>query len=353
MEQAIKKVQAKLSQWHVDALWVSNPKDLYYLMHIEVSRGFLLITKDDVTLIVDGRYFENMYARFGNKVLLEKEVHWETLFTQKAIGFDADKETYSAVLKLEEKAPWVIWEPLNKPIEDIRTVKSEEEIALIETSCALCQQGFDALIGLLHEGITEQELATEIEIFWKKKGADRIAFEPIIAFGENSAYPHYRAGKARLQPGQSIMVDIGVVVNQYNSDMTRMLFFKEPPSSKMQEIVAIVVEAQERAFCACKAGLTTGELDRVAREYISEKGYGDFYVHGLGHGVGLDIHELPQLRKEIDAPPTVLEENMVITIEPGIYVPGVGGARIEDTVVVKKGHARRLITRQHAPFMVA
>ena len=194
------------------------------------------------------------------------------------------------------------------------------------------------VLSLLKEEISEAELALELEFFWKKRGAKKLAFDPIIAFGANSSMPHYRAGLAKLQSHTSILIDIGVVLSHYHSDMTRVVHFGTP-TSVIEKIYSIVEEAKARALALCCPGTLVGELDRAARDWIASQGYGERFTHSLGHGVGLDIHEPPTIRDSGLYRTLPLQPGMVITIEPGIYLPGIGGVRLEDTVLItENGH---------------
>jgi Xaa-Pro aminopeptidase len=194
-------------------------------------------------------------------------------------------------------------------------------------------EGFEYLLEIIREGISEAELAVELEIFWKRKGSRGLSFQPIIAFGASSSMPHWRASSARLKKGDAILIDIGVHYHHYHSDMTRVVYFKEA-DPKMVEIHSIVQEAQQLALSLCKPGVKIGELDKTARDSITKRGYGAHFTHSLGHGIGLEIHELPTLRSGSPQSDLLLEPGMCITIEPGIYLAGVGGVRLEDTVVI-------------------
>lgn len=220
----------------------------------------------------------------------------------------------------------------------MRRVKDKQEIRLLGKAANLGTEGFHYVCSKLTEGITEQELAIALEIFWKEKGSQGLAFSPIIAFGKNSSMPHHRAGATKLQSGDIVLIDIGVLLDYYHSDMTRCVFFG-PPQKKLIEIYEIVRQAQEMALAMCRPGVLIEELDRAARSYIASKGHQEHFTHGLGHGVGLQIHEGPSLSQKSADKTLPLEEGMVITIEPGIYLPEIGGVRIEDTVVITdKGH---------------
>ncbi|MCH9703190.1 MAG: M24 family metallopeptidase, partial [Chlamydiae bacterium] len=181
-------------------------------------------------------------------------------------------------------------------------------------------------------------LVAELEIFWLQNGAAGVAFSPIVAFGENSSKPHYHPQDRPLREDDAVLIDIGVTLDHYHSDMTRVLLPKDP-DPKMVEIYAVVKEAQKRALALCKPKSVVADLDAAARDYITECGYGDHFVHSLGHGIGLEVHEAPRLYKEGADVDLRLEAGMAITIEPGIYLPGIGGVRIEDTVVItNEGH---------------
>jgi Xaa-Pro aminopeptidase len=351
MKERIENVQKNLSKWNVEALVVSATQDLLYLTGLELSRGTLCIAKDRICLIVDGRYFEACKDSCPFEVqLLQEGVLKELLCGYKKIGFDQDAESFSSYTRLSALVPQGLT-PLSKPIVEIRAVKDAVEIQKIATACSLCTEGFDFAISLLQEGVTEKTVACELEIFWKKRGADRLAFSPIIAFGKNSFMPHYRAGNTKLCKNELVLIDIGVVYDGYNSDMTRMAYFgKVDP--KLEEICKVVQKAQAAAVLACRAGMLASELDTVARDVVKQAGFGEYFVHGLGHGVGLDIHEEPTIKKDPAIKDTKLLPGMVVTIEPGIYLPHVGGARIEDTVVVQEDGCVNLIKRSHEPIAI-
>jgi Xaa-Pro aminopeptidase len=192
--------------------------------------------------------------------------------------------------------------------------------------------------------MTESEAALELDFFWKKRGGQGFSFDPIIAFGANSSMPHYRAGITPLKKGDTVLIDIGVMVNNYHSDMTRTVFFGEP-HPEMRKIYNIVREAQTRALDAVKPGVHAGELDKAARGYIEAEGYGPQFSHSLGHGVGLEIHEWPFLRNRVPMADIPIKEGMCLTVEPGIYIEGLGGVRIEDSIIVTQEGYRSLTNR--------
>jgi Xaa-Pro aminopeptidase len=181
-------------------------------------------------------------------------------------------------------------------------------------------------------GVTEWDISVEIDYFFKRNGCRSCAFDPIVASGSGSSMPHYKPENKKIEPGEILLIDMGCVFQGYNSDLTRTIFIDKIDPA-LAEIYEIVFQAQSKALNAVKPGLDTGKLDSVARNFITQKGYGENFGHGLGHGVGIDIHESPAIKKNISSK---LKKNMVITIEPGIYIPGRGGVRIEDTVLVSQ-----------------
>jgi len=332
----IQKLAALLPSYSVDGLLITAPKDLFYLLGVNLSRGKLLILKDAAHLIVDGRYFEYCKANIGHaSVWLDEEKPLNKLTEGlKSLGFDEEHESYKSFCQLQKEVAPTLLVPICKPLSALRIKKDPHEIELIKAACQLTVDSFKQLSPLLKEGITEKEVASLLEIYWKQHGADGSAFAPIIAFGPNTAYPHHESAAMKLKKNNPVLVDIGALLNQYNSDMTRMIFFGAV-DKKIEKILDVVREAHEEALLACSPGISTYELDAIARSVVEEEGFGAHFVHALGHGVGLDIHEPPRLKKDPKIPNVILEEGMVITIEPGIYLPGVGGVRLENTIVIR------------------
>lgn len=342
-QKRVEQLQNILKNNGCDLFLVDDLTNLFYLTSCSLSAGVLLVHAQGAILMVDNRYYENCKKQSPFPVLLSEKTSWlaviQSLKEIKTIGFDSETTSYKRFCDLEKEIrknqlPYQLI-PLENPIRHLRTFKDSEEIALLHEAAKLGSNGYDYILTLLKEGITEKEIALELEIFWKKKGSKALAFDPIIAFGKNSSMPHYRAGDTKLTKGMIVLIDIGVNLGHYHSDMTRTLFYGTP-HPKLEEIYQIVLTAQQKALSLCKPGVTVGELDQAARQYIEEKDYGECFSHSLGHGVGLEIHELPVIRNKPPFKETPLMEGMVITIEPGIYLPELGGVRIEDTVVITK-----------------
>lgn len=325
-KERIKRLQQFIESCSCEAILVENQVDLFYLTGLQLSAGNLLVTVNGATLYVDMRYLE--FCQKHSPVTVERQ---DALKKSKTLAFDSAHTSYLRFKELEELHTKLI--PLNNPIQSLRMIKDQEELELLRKAAKLGYKGYEYVSSLLKEDISEEELAQELEIFWLRKGSLGLAFEPIIAFGSNSSMPHYRAGQARLKRGTSVLIDIGVNLDHYHSDMTRIVFFGEP-LPVIREIYTIVQKAQQAALDLCKPGTLIGTLDSVARNFIADAGYGEYFTHSLGHGIGLEIHEAPFLRNKPPYQHMALMEGMVITIEPGIYLPNVGGVRIEDTVAI-------------------
>ncbi len=326
-----------------DALIIEYPIDLFYLTGIELSAGKLLVSQKETCFIVDGRYFESSCQQTLYPVQLLKDhslKDWLITHSIHHLGFDKNQTTYHGFLTFSQlaadlNAAFYTLEvvPVASLVQQLRMVKDQEEINCLRTAASFCYRGYEFVVSQLCEGITEAELAFELEFFWKKQGASRLAFDSIIAFGPNSSKPHHRASLTKLQPSTSILIDIGAVLSHYHSDMSRVVYFGTPPDA-IQAIYPIVEEAKNRAFELCRPGVLIGELDRVARGWITSQGYGEYFTHSLGHAVGLEIHEPPIIREKGPFSTQLLQAGMVLTIEPGIYLPGIGGVRLEDTILI-------------------
>ncbi|MGH2764521.1 MAG: M24 family metallopeptidase, partial [Actinomycetota bacterium] len=228
--------------------------------------------------------------------------------------------------------------PIEDDVERLRWAKDPGEIALVERAQRLTDEAFDRVIGKLSEGVTERQVAFELDLAMREMGAERVGFDTIVAFGENAAEPHHGPGDRALRRGDVVKMDFGCVADGYHSDMTRTVAFGEP-DGRLRDIHAVVLEAQLAGIEAVRAGVTGAEADRAARSVIEGAGHGEHFGHSLGHGVGLEIHEGPTLRAGSE---DVLPEGTVVTVEPGVYVPGLGGVRIEDMVVVEGSGCRPL-----------
>ena len=361
-------VRKLLKEKSIDVLIVDDPINLFYLTGLDVSMGRLLVTSKISLLFVDNRYFESCQKQSSCKVVLSDKNAFSEMLTNpdfnylKTMAFDSENTPYKHFIELETLTHQLKDQtsgrcniklvPLDNPVKWIRMIKEPSELEILKEAANLGSRGFDKICTLLKVGVTEIEIAQELEIFWKREGAKTIAFDPIVAFGANSSMPHYKSSNCALKHGDIILMDIGVNVSNYHSDMTRMAFFGPPPE-QISVIYPIVQRAQKLALEICKPGTLIKDIDATAREFISDQGYGEFFTHGIGHGVGLEIHELPTMRYQTALNANLeLQPGMVITIEPGIYLPKIGGVRIEDTVVITPNGHENLTNRTTDPVII-
>lgn len=318
----------------LDAIVIENPVDLHYITGLSMSKGRLTATKKNATLFVDGRYYS--IAQEKAPCSVEKE---EKFSVKGRVGFDAAWTSFEAFQGLKTKFPTVEWIALSQPLKWMRAVKEKEEITALKKAADLTRKGIKLICSLLKEGISEQELAFEFEFFCRKQGSSGMSFEPIIAFGENGAYPHHRSTPTRLKRDQMVLIDVGAIVDGYRGDLTHMESFGSPP----EEIVLfdkLALKAQKAARDLVKPGIKARELDQAARAVFRAAGVEELFTHGLGHGVGMETHEFPLVRSDGKDKDVEMLPGMVFTIEPGLYKPGLGGVRREEMVLVtEKGHS--------------
>lgn len=311
---------------------LESTPDLFYMTGLHLSKGRLLVKKGEAILFVDGRYFET--AKKAAPCAVEK---WEDFkkIDEKEVVFDSSILSYDGYLSLKKLCPKTKWTAKSNPLQDQRAIKEPEEIAALKKAAKLTEAGIQHVSSLLKVDVTEIEMALEFEMFVRKHGASKLSFDPIIAFGEHGAYPHYRPGKVPLKQNQAVLIDAGAVVDAYCGDLTRMVYFQEP-NLKVIELEETVRIAQEEAIRMAKPGVKVKELDKLVREIFESRGVKQLYTHSLGHGIGLETHEYPIIRVTGDSSDTVLAEGMVFTIEPGLYQPGLGGVRLEEMVLITK-----------------
>lgn len=313
----------------------------------------LLIPKDgESTLYVSGTNYEQ--AKYEVKVAkVEKLKRGENFFqklcqeakvsvTAKLAVDSIPIESWQALAKTAGDEKSLI--PAGNLIKALRAVKTPDEVELIREACKLADVGVNTAYEVIEPGISEQEVATEVEYAMRKQGSSGTAFDTIVASGASSAFPHGTCASRTIEDGDLVIVDLGAVVGGYRSDITRTVVAGKV-GSKQQEIYGTVKAAQELAFKAVKAGVKAIEVDATARAIIARAGFGDYFVHNLGHGVGLDIHEAPTLSPDSK---DTLEAGNVVTVEPGIYIVGFGGVRIEDTVLVTEFGAEKLTSAAYS-----
>lgn len=343
-----------LSEHNLDALLISSPKNITYLtkysgFSIIEREAYLLITKNKQYLLTDGRYTNAVKDIFGFTLIEISATNSLTdalmkLAKEHAIKKISIEENNLTVL--EYKKMKKCFKTLTSiSLASFRTIKTDNEIKNIEKACKLGDETFNHILKKIKEGVTEKEFAFEIEFFIKKAGAD-ISFNPIVAFGKNSAIPHHQSSDQRLKTNDIVLLDFGAKVNNYCSDMTRTVFFGNP-SDQQKHMHQTVLEAQEKAISNLISTVKTSDIDKAAREYIISKGYPTI-PHSLGHGIGLEVHESPSLSPNSK---DILKPGMVFSIEPGIYLPGIGGVRIEDLVVLEPS-GPHLLTKSNKTFII-
>ncbi|MGE5138845.1 MAG: M24 family metallopeptidase [Rudaea sp.] len=338
-------LRSKMAEKKLDALIVSQRNNVRYLSGFIESEDFdaiLLVSAADARLATDSRYWSAAEQQARGFVLV-KTIRGEydatdairdfaTQTGAKRIGYEANHvpvARFLAYKKAARKAGAKLV-PTSDLVELLRAVKDPEELAAIRRAVELTDRAFEHFCSQARPGMTEKQGAWVIESFMRENGGESIAFESIVASGPNAALPHAVPTDRAFETGEPITVDIGVRLDGYNSDLTRTVCLGQP-GDKFKEIYGLVLKANETVEKKARAGLRGKKVDAYARKVIERAGYGDYFGHGLGHGVGLAVHELPRASKVAK---DVLEPNMTLTVEPGIYLPEWGGVRIEDLVVI-------------------
>ena len=335
---ALEGIREKLSREKVGAFLVSKLVNVRYLSGFTGSSAFILISSQDLFFVTDPRYGEQASSQIPpsfDLVVLKpgerlssfiKGKGWSSVAVEDALTL----AQYNSLKEGLEGMELVIWKGV---VEAARKIKGPWELERIREAVALAQEAFSGLKERMHPGVVEKDFALELEFFMRRRGAEGVAFPFIVASGSRSALPHGEASSKTIDDGDLVVLDFGVRWRGYHSDMTRTLKFGEWQGWE-RDIYRVVLDAQQAALDAIGPGVEAKEVDAVARRIVEEAGYGEFFGHGLGHGVGLEIHEAPTLSPTSQ---DVLEEGMVFTVEPGVYLPGKGGVRIEDMVYLGSG----------------
>jgi Xaa-Pro aminopeptidase len=328
-----------LAELKVDALLVSWLPNVRYLSGFTGSNGIVLATPDSMTLFTDPRYTIQAQEESRVKVgiakgpLINAAIQAIRRKRLKRIGFEKAHLSYETWQTLKEALPLgASLKPLASVVEQRRMVKSPEEIELICRAVRTNSAAFASAVRTIKPGMTESELAAELEYQMRRRGAEKPSFDTIVAAGPRTALPHAQPTSQPFRDHELLLIDMGATQDGYTSDMTRMVFLGDP-DAKTRKMYSAVLEAQLSAIAAVREGVTAQQVDRAARQVLRSKGLDKQFVHSTGHGLGLEIHEAPRLGKKDK---TRLAAGMVITIEPGVYVKGFGGVRIEDTVLVTK-----------------
>lgn len=324
-----------MNENNINALLVKNMNNVFYLSNFSGTTATLLFLKNKKYIFVDSRYYEqaqnetqdyqvvllenNNFYFLLNKIIIEQNI--ELLGFEEDISY-AEYQKLTSNLKITLKS---------LSLDHLREIKNTNEIVLIKEACRITDLAFDHLLNFIKIGMSEIDINVELQKFILDHGATGLSFNTIVASGKRSALPHGCASAKIIEKNDFITLDFGVIYQGYCSDITRTIAIGDHLSSELKKIYEIVKEAQSRAIKAIKPGIPAHEIDSIARNYIKEQGYGKYFSHGLGHGFGLEIHEQPYLNPTSQ---TILQANHIVTIEPGIYLPGLGGVRIEDDILV-------------------
>ncbi|HLD41144.1 MAG TPA: Xaa-Pro peptidase family protein [Candidatus Omnitrophota bacterium] len=336
----------KLRNNSVDALLVSKEANVSYLCDYPCRDSYLLVHPKETIFITDFRYTEEAKKNIPGVTVFQ----YDNLFKDTAalarklkvrkLGFEAKDLNFAEYSKIKSYLdPKAKLKDTFNIVETLRQIKGDQEINLIRQAIKITAQTFEFIRKFLKPGVKELEIAAEIERFIRYQGAKMSAFNILIASGPNSSLPHALISSRKIRPGEPILIDIGVDINGYKSDLTRVFFLDKIPTIQ-RRIYGIIQEAQGLAIAAVKPGIIIADIDSAGRKHIEEQGFGRYFGHSLGHGIGLEVHEEPSISSKNKA--QHLEEGMVFTIEPGIYLPGKFGIRLEDIVLVTKKGAEVL-----------
>ncbi|NLY39637.1 MAG: aminopeptidase P family protein [Firmicutes bacterium] len=348
MNKRLQRLQEKLAEHSLEAILISQPANRRYISGFSGSSGYLLVGREQAFLITDFRYLEQASQQAPDfEIRKAKENLAQSLAPLldetgwRQVAFEKNDLTYALYSELTQGTS-VAWKPLAGLVEELRMIKDEQELAILRRGAAVTDAAFAHILTMIKPGVTEQELSLELEYFMRRRGASRASFRYIVASGPRGAMPHGTASSKQLAAGELLTMDFGAVFDAYCTDITRTVCLGEP-DEQQRRVYEVVLQAQQEARARIRPGMTGREIDALARNLIKEAGFDEQFGHGLGHGLGLEVHEEPRL-----APlsKTVLQPGMVITVEPGIYIPGWGGVRIEDMVLLTAEGAELLT---HSP----
>lgn len=334
----LKNIRKQLSSWNIDALLITTMENIRYLSGFTGSSGVIIITTNQSFFLTDSRYAEQSKDETsGFKIrIYKKQIEDVACLINEIkpgrIGFEAKGITYETYRKLKALIHIKGLIPVPEDICRIRARKDAYELKLIKNAISLSTVGFNAAIDCIATGVPECDVAFDVEMAMKKRGAEGLSFDIIVASGKRAALPHGKASDKKIKKHEMVIVDLGAKHQGYNSDET-CTFVVGRPSKEQKKIYQVVKDAHDKAIEVVEPGVKASLIDFAARDFIKQAGYGKYFGHGTGHGVGLAVHEWPNISPYNNQ---AVEEGMVFTIEPGIYIPGWGGVRIEDMVLVTK-----------------
>jgi len=339
MKTRVKKLQKLLKDKKLSALLVSDRNNVRYLCGFVGTNGKLLVTPTKHVLITDARYFET--ARKAKVPYFDQSKGIKKLMGKfKTIAFEEDSFTVARLKKYQKTLTGVKFKAVAGVVESLRLIKDESEMRIIRKGVKIACKSLDQLAKKLKPGVSEDELEWELMKIGRRNGVTEFSFPPIITFGKDTADIHHQKGDNKLKKGDMVLIDSGFVYQGYATDMTRCFFMRKPTPFE-QKIYTEVLEANQAAIKAIKVGMKLSDVDKTARKIIEKAGYSKHFTHSTGHGTGLDVHEAPTV--SVHSKERVMA-GMVFTIEPGIYVPGKGGVRIEDMVYIKPNGKVEVLT---------
>ena len=340
----IDRLRQELIQKNIDAMLITSRHNIEYYSGFTGTESYIFISKDKQFVFTDSRYTQQAKQQTSFFTLNEYKGDAYTTICDvinnnsiKNIGFDDKNMTFSIYNKFSEKLTSKLV-PTGDLLNRMRMKKDEDELFLIEQAVNIADRAFEHIINYIKPGVIEREVAAQLEFFMKKEGAQGIAFDTIVASGARSSLPHGVASMKAIESGDAIILDYGAIYKGYCSDISRTVFVGKP-DPELLDIYKIVLRAQTLAQEEAQSKMEVKQIDMLARQHINDCGYGDFFGHGLGHGIGLEIHEEPGLSPYRSG---IMEDDMVVTMEPGIYLPNKGGVRIEDVVVFINGRPKIL-----------
>lgn len=343
------RLRKKLIEKNLGAIIISQPENRRYCSGFRGSAGYLIITGNAAILATDFRYTEQASIQAPDYEILRIKGKLEEWFPDlvarlniKRLGFESHQVTqeeyrrYRRALRRKDISAWLI--ATSGIVEEFRTIKDTEEIKCIEKAVAICDEAYTRIKPMIKPGMSERQVSWELEKSLRENGSEALPFEIIVASGPNAALPHHQPSERIIQENEPVLIDMGARYEGYASDLTRTVYTGKPDDTFLK-IYNTVLDAQETAVGIIKEKLTGHEADNIARKIIAETGYGEMFGHSLGHGIGLAAHELPHISPDSKHR---LTDGMVFTVEPGIYIPGWGGVRIEDTVIIENGKPRAI-----------
>lgn len=337
----INKLRERLTEAGLDGFLITNGYNRRYMTNFTGTAGVALVSLNDAVFITDFRYMEQASKQIeGYRIvqhhgtIIEEAAKEAASMGIKKLGFEQDYLTYGT-FKAYEKEVNAELVPVSGMMEKLRLIKSQPEIKILKEAAELADAAFKHILDFIRPGVTELSVSNELEFFMRKNGAVSSSFDTIVASGYRGALPHGVASEKVIEKGELVTLDFGAYYKGYCSDITRTVAVGTP-SDELKNIYDTVLEAQLRGMKGIKPGITGREADALTRDYITEKGFGQYFGHSTGHGLGMEVHEGPALSVKSD---TILEPGMVVTVEPGIYIAGLGGVRIEDdTVITETGN---------------